>query len=61
MECQKHPGQPMQVICGENVCGHCDGERWAVERLPSLIQSPEPIDMSKGMFGRDEHHVPPVE
>lgn len=59
MECSKHPGRPMNVVCGEPVCGACYGERLMVERMPKMVQR-EPVDLSKGLFGRNEHYRPPV-
>jgi hypothetical protein len=36
MECMKHPGKPMNMVCGEPVCGMC-----YAESLPSLPRSPK--------------------
>lgn len=58
MECSKHPGRPMNVVCGESVCGSCYGERLLAERLPRGPRGEAP-DLSKGLFGRNEHYRPP--
>jgi len=62
MECPKHPGRPMGLVCGSPVCGSCYGEMLLVERMPKggYRFTGSPMDLSKGMFGRDEHYVPRV-
>lgn len=59
MICEKHNTEP-QLICGELVCGSCSGEQWEKEPLPKN-PNPQTIDMSKGMFGRNEHYRRPPE
>lgn len=57
MICEKHVID-MHLICDEWVCGACYGEKLLTEPIPKPSNFP-PIDMSKGLFGRNEHYRGP--
>lgn len=60
MECQKHPGQQMNEVCGEPVCGSCFGEQLMTEPYAKNLRKQPTgfIDMTQGLFGTDEHYEP---
>lgn len=56
-DCEKHPGRT-QEVCGDRVCPGCYHDMLTSERQRYHVS--QPIDMSKGLTGRNEHYVAPT-
>ena len=56
-DCERHPGR-MQEVCDDRVCPGCYYDELMGSRQRYHVS--QPIDMSKGLSGRNEHYVPPT-